>query len=109
MSETGSNPQREPVGLFALNREMGFTRKEFLERLPRALANYEYRLSENRITADVGQGRCVIDLGQERERVLSPLVRFPILPVDIRFDGVGLAEQRQFIACFDAIYMKGLG
>ena len=97
------------VGLFALDREMGFTEAEFMNLLPKALTRYNYHIDGHHITVSFGDGTATIDIGEERERVLSPFVRLALLPVRIAFHGVNTVHQRQFMARFDAVYMKGLG
>jgi len=88
---------------------MGFTRREFFNRLPRPLAGYVFSIRSDGASIELGKGTVKIQVGVERERRLSDLVRLPILPVKIEFDDVDQSEKASFLFKFDHAFMKGLG
>jgi len=94
---------------FSLDRDMGFTRREFFDRLPRPLAGYVFSIQCDGASIELGKGTVQIQVGAERERRLSELVRLPILPVKIQFFDADPAEKANFLFKFDHAYMKGLG
>ena len=94
---------------FGLEKEMGYTRQEFLELLSRLLAEYPYSIHDDEVAINLEKGRAIIKVDTERERRLSDLVRFPILPVRIRFVDADPTESARFLREFDRTYMKGLG
>ncbi|MEM6998828.1 MAG: hypothetical protein AAF419_03200 [Pseudomonadota bacterium] len=93
---------------FGLDREMGFTRKEFFKVLPRAFSDYIYEINDNLIKIELEKGIVLIEIGDERERRYTDYVYFPILPVNINFVNVDDNGQSRFLRKFDASYMKGL-
>jgi len=94
---------------FSLDREMGFSRREFFNLLPKPLAGYVFSIDSNGATIELEKGSVLIQVGDERERRLSDLVRLPILPVKIQFIDVEPPEKARFLCKFDHAYMKGLG
>ena len=94
---------------FSLNRDMGFTRKEFFNRLPKPLAGYVFSIHSDGASIKLGGGSVLIQVGAERERRLSDLVKLPILPVTIQFVDVDQDDKARFLLKFDHAFMKGLG
>lgn len=94
---------------FGLDREMGYSRKEFFQQLPRALSDYDYSIDEDDVTVTLDRGTVLIHVGAEDERRLSEFVRIPILPVSIRFESVDDGARTSFLRRFNGSYMKGLG
>lgn len=94
---------------FGLERDMGFSRREFFNLLPKPLAEYDAVIGKDGANIKLATGSIRIVVGEERERRLSDLVRLPILPVEIIFDNVGADDQARFLRKFDLSYMKGLG
>ncbi len=94
---------------FGLQREMGFSRREFFNLLPKPLATYDAVIDHSGATIKLSKGTIRIVVGEERERRLSDLVILPILPVSIMFEGVDRADKAIFLRKFDFSYMKGLG
>jgi len=79
MAQTRSSYQSP----FGPNKEMGYTRQEFMRLLPRCLSDYEYSISDEVVTIALTSGRIEIHIGDEGERVYTPLVKFPTLPVEL--------------------------
>jgi len=94
---------------FSLNRDMGFSRREFDKLLPRVLSGYTATIENNDAEIQLGEGTIVIHIGEERERRLSDWVRLPILPVAIEFNNVSKQDKSRFLRTFDYATMKGLG
>jgi hypothetical protein len=67
--------KHSPTGLFGREREMGYSRKEFIGLLPGALSNHSYVLDGNTIGVKLTCGRVSIRLGDERERKFTEWVR----------------------------------
>ena len=94
---------------FTLDREMGYTRKEFFSLLPVTLADYAFTVTSDGASIQLERGTVEIQVGIERERRFTDLVSFPILPVNIRFTGVEPDDESNFLRNFDRHYFKGLG
>jgi len=97
------------VSPFSLDREMGFSRREFFKILPRMLSSYDATISTEGASITLGSGCARITVGDECERRLSALVILPILHVTIRFSDVTESDKAKFLQRFDHAYMKGLG
>lgn len=93
---------------FGLKKEMGYTHSEFVNLLPRCLSGYEYTISSELVNITMPSGRVEIHIGVEGERVLSELVKFPILPIQIKFIEVNESDRSHFLRRFDQSLMKGL-
>ena len=109
MRDNASRTADSSAAPFGLDREMGYSRKEFFDQLPRALSDYEYTINGDDITVSLDQGTVLVRVGIEGERRLSAVVCFPRLPVTIRFEGVDEHGQKRFLQRFNYSYMKGLG
>jgi len=109
MSEDASRKAVGSVVPFGPDREMGYSRKEFFDQLPRTLSDYDYSISNDNVTVALDGGTVLLHVGAKGERRLSDVVRFPILPVTIRFEGVDEQAQTRFLRRFNSSYMKGLG
>ncbi len=88
---------------------MGFSRKEFFNLLAKPLSDYASTIHEDGAFVQLQSGSVLINVGLERERRLSDLVRLPILPVKLEFIDVAPADKARFLKRFDHTYMKGLG
>ncbi len=96
------------TGLFGPNREMGYSRYEFFDRLPTALSGYEFTIDGDIVTISIPPGTVQLSVGTERERRLSDHVRFPILPVTIECTNLEELSQARFFRQFEHTYFKGL-
>ncbi len=94
---------------FGLKKEMGISRREFFNLLPKALAGYAYSVQDNGAVIELSRGIVKILVGEEEERRLSEYVRIPLLPVEIQFVDATSIEREDFQRKFDFSYMKGLG
>jgi len=94
---------------FGLDKEMGYTHSEFVKLLPRCLSGYKYSISNELVHITVPSGRVEIHIGVEGERVFTELVKFPILPIQIKFIEVSESDRSDFLRRFDQSIMKGLG
>ena len=92
-----------------IEREMGFTRDDFFNRLPRAFTGYNYVTDRNGITITMPGGNIQVLIGEQGERKLSENVIFPILPVTIHFNNIDTETRKVFLHRFNLSYMKGLG
>jgi hypothetical protein len=97
------------AGLFSLDREMGYTRREFFGLLACTLSDYDFVVNGDLVTIAIGTGQVLVRIGIERERRFTDHIRLPILPVTIEFIGIDPPSQARFMKRFDLSYMKGLG
>ena len=88
---------------------MGFTRDEFNRQLQKALARYSYSYSGDHIEINPGTGTVTIDIETESTRVLSPHVKFPVLPITMSFMDMDEENIDIFLKRFNASFQKGLG
>jgi hypothetical protein len=88
---------------------MGFTHAEIFRYLPVLAAGLPTRVELRRIEIGDGPQRVELLLEEERERVLSALVRIPYTPVEFVFHGHGEADVADFFTRFDRVYFKGGG
>lgn len=103
-----NNPTNSYKSQFGLQREMGYTRQEFFNVLPSAFSDYIVVVENNEISIELSKGVAWIKVGDERQRYLTDLISFPILPVEISFVDSDEAVQALFLQRFDQCYMKGL-
>ncbi|MBX2883353.1 MAG: hypothetical protein KTR32_25595 [Granulosicoccus sp.] len=104
-----TNPTPEYNSPFGLEKEMGYSRKEFFGSLERCLSGYDYVVNNEKVSIKLEEGSITIHIGQEGKRIFTQNVQFPILPVQIEFTGATEYERSQFLQKFDHTYMKGLG
>lgn len=93
---------------FGLEKQMGYSRQEYLGLLNQCLSGYDFNVSEKLITIKVPCGCIEIHIGEEGERVFTELVKFPVLPIEIKFIEVSDSERSRFLRKHDHTYMKGL-
>ncbi|MCE9633325.1 MAG: hypothetical protein K8Q92_03985 [Methylophilales bacterium] len=108
---SGDSPSKDKslADMFGLDREMGYTRQEFFRLLPIALSGFDFSVNEDGVNVTILKGGALVHVGVERERRLSDLVQFPVLPVSIRFKDVDKPTQMRFMQQFNLSYLKGLG
>ncbi len=95
--------------LFGLDREMGYSHREFFRQAPRTFKDHDFSLEADRIVVALGTGAVQIHVGPERVRQITPAMRLPYIEVSIRFTGVDEDEQSEFMHLFDRSYQKGGG
>lgn len=90
-------------------KEMGFTHKEFLERLSRLLYDTPYTRIQNLIQFEYFQKRVEILMEEERPRILSRSVQIYFTPITIRLFQFTEDESQAFIEKFNLCFLKGGG
>jgi hypothetical protein len=96
------------TSLFSLDREMGYTRSDFFRLLPSALTDHDFSVNDNLISIHVGTGMVCITIGVERERRLTKVASFPVLPVRFEFIGLDQPSRTRFMKHFDSRFLKAL-
>lgn len=89
---------------------MGYTRTEFMRKLPAAMHGYAYRVDGDviTITPPKTEGTITILLGKEAIRKIA-LLALPYIHVDFDFTAVGETTAKTFLTQFDLYYRKGGG
>jgi hypothetical protein len=98
----------EEAGEFALQREMGCTREEFLRWLPGATRHAPMQLHADKVVVHAGAVTVEISFTQAPPRRIA-LVSMPVLKVSFRFSGAGASAYRDFMAYFDLYTKRGGG
>jgi hypothetical protein len=93
---------------FALEREMGCTREEFLRWLPGAARHAPMQLHADRAVVQAGEVTVEISYTQAPPRRIA-LVSMPVLQVSFRFSGARMSAYREFLAYFDLYTKRGGG
>ena len=96
------------AGEFALQREMGCTREEFLRWLPGATRHAPMLLTADKAVVHAGEATVEISFTQAPPRKIA-LVSMPVLKVSFRFSGAGAGAYREFMAYFDLYTRRGGG
>lgn len=95
-------------GEHIVRKEMGYTNKEFMRLLPKAVGGADFQILENEIHVREGDGFLRIEIGEESERRLGNF-RLPLLPVNLAFTGYSEAEIKAALDRFWRAYQKGGG
>ena len=93
---------------FALQREMGCTREEFLRWLPGATRHAPMQLYADKAVVHAGETTVEISYTQASSRRIA-LLSMPVLKVTFRFSGAGASAYREFMAYFDLYTKRGGG
>jgi hypothetical protein len=93
---------------FALHREMGCTREEFLRWLPGATRHAPMQLHADKATLQSGEATVEISFTQAAPRRIA-LVSMPVLKVSFRFSGAGESAYLKFMQYFDLYTKRGGG
>lgn len=93
---------------FALHREMGCTREEFLRWLPGATRHAHMQMHADRAVVHAGDATVEISYTQAPPRRIA-LVSMPVLKVSFRFSGATTSAYREFMAYFDLYTKRGGG
>ena len=93
---------------FALHREMGCTREEFIRWLPGATRHAPMRLTEGEAVVVAGGATVVIRFVPAPPRKIA-LISLPVLDVVFRFSGADAQAYREFMAYFDLYTSRGGG
>ncbi len=90
-------------------REMSISLQEFHRLLPIAFKNINYEVSnDNKIKANYGSGKILIETGKELERKIASLI-LPVLHVIFIFTNISSEDVDDFLANFDKTYHRGGG
>ncbi|MBE9553974.1 MAG: hypothetical protein IMF05_10970 [Proteobacteria bacterium] len=95
-------------GAHIVRKEMGYTHKEFMRLLPKAVGGADMRITGNEIAVREGDRSLRIELGEEGERRIANL-RLPMTPVSLAFTGYNEAEIDAALDRFWRAYQKGGG
>ncbi len=93
---------------FAIDREMGCTREEFLRWLPGATRYAPMQLTGDKAIVRTGAATVEIAFTQAPPRRIER-VSIPVLKVKFRFSGAGPVAYREFMAYFDLYTKRGGG
>jgi len=91
-----------------VRKEMGYTHKEFMRLLPKAVGGAEMRINGNEIEVGDGERVLRIELGAEGERRIASF-RLPMTPVSLIFSGYDEAGIEAALDRFWRAYQKGGG
>ena len=95
-------------GEHIVHKEMGYTHKEFMRLLPKAVGIADFQVLENEIQVQEPGRLLRVLLGEETERRLGNF-RLPLLPVDLVFSGYDEAGINAALDRFWRAYQKGGG
>lgn len=95
-------------GEHVVRKEMGYTHKEFMRLLPKAVGGAEMRINGNEIVVGDGERSLRIELGEEGERRIASF-RLPMTPVSLTFTGYEQAGIEAALDRFWRAYQKGGG
>jgi hypothetical protein len=98
----------EDAGEFALQREMGCTREEFVRWLPGATRHAPMLMNADKAVVHAGEATVEILFTPAEPRRIG-LVSIPVLNVSFRFSGAGASAYREFMAYFDLYTKRGGG
>jgi hypothetical protein len=93
---------------FALEREMGCTREEFVRWLPGATRHAPMQIAADTAVVQAGEATVEISFIQAPPRRIA-LVSMPVLKVAFRFSGDEASAYREFMAYFDLYTKRGGG
>ena len=95
-------------GAHIVRKEMGYTHKEFMRLLPKAVGGADMRITGNEIEVREGDRSLRIEIGEEGERRIASF-RLPMTPVSLAFTGYNEAEIEAALDRFWRAYQKGGG
>jgi hypothetical protein len=93
---------------YALEREMGCTREEFLRWLPGATRHAPMQLHADKAVVRAGEATVKIAFTQTPPRSIGR-VSMPVLKVTFRFSGADASAYRDFMVYFDLYTSRGGG
>jgi hypothetical protein len=93
---------------FALQREMGCTREEFVRWLPGATRHAVMQINADKAVVHAGEATVEISFTPAPPRKIA-LVSMPVLKVSFRFSGARASAYREFMAYFDLYTKRGGG
>jgi hypothetical protein len=93
---------------YALRREMGCTREEFLRWLPGATRQAPMQMHADKAVVQVGNARIEFTFTAAPPRRIAR-VSIPVLEVTFQFSGADASAYREFMAYFDLYTKRGGG
>jgi len=87
---------------------MTITTDDFFRLLPKALAGYEFRISDQSIQVTMETGIVNIRLMQETTRKIGAF-ELPVIHITFYFENIPQDETQKFFDKFDLAYQKGGG
>jgi hypothetical protein len=98
----------EEANEFALHREMGCTREEFVRWLPGATRHAPMRMSADNAVVHAGKAKVEISFTPAPPRRVA-LLALPVMKVAFRFSGADSGVYREFMTYFDLYTNRGGG
>jgi hypothetical protein len=95
-------------GAHVVRKEMGYTHKEFMRLLPKAVDGADMRITGNAFEVVDGERTLRIELGAEGERRIASF-RLPMIPLSLTFTGYDAAGIEAVLDRFWRTYQKGGG
>lgn len=108
MNSRGASHLTGDADEFALQREMGCTREEFVRWLPGATRHAPIEMHADKAVVHAGDVTVRIAYTQGLPRKIG-LVSIPVLNVSFRFSGAQASAYRGFMAYFDLYTKRGGG
>lgn len=96
------------AGEFAIEREMGCTREEFLRWLPGATRHAPMQVQADTAVVRAGEAKVEISFFVLPPRRIA-LISMPVLKVTFRFSGASETVYREFMTYFDLYTKRGGG
>ncbi len=91
-----------------INKEMGFTHKDFYRDIERVLGAGTYQVNDAGIFAQDGEQQLLIELGEQTHRKIA-LISLPVTAVTFTFDGYSADQIKAFFQLYDRIFRRGGG
>ena len=91
-----------------ITREMTITHDDFFRLLPKALADYQFRMSGKSIRVKMQSGSVTIQLEPETTRKIGNL-DLPVTHITFHFDNIAHEQMQNFFETFNRSYQKGGG
>jgi len=91
-----------------ITREMTITHDDFFRLLPKALADYQFRIAGNLIRVILHSGSVNIQLMPETKRKIGNL-ELPVTHMAFHFKNIAPDQMQIFFEKFDRSYQKGGG
>ena len=91
-----------------IQREMTITHEDFFRLLPKALADYQFKISGQSVRVKMQSGSVNIQLMPESTRKIGNL-ELPVTHISFHFENIAQDQMQKFFDTFDRSYQKGGG